>query len=219
MTQRGFSAENLAAIQAGKVFPALFVEGLFYVADDSPSDYWLRLWTGVGPIEWGGRIWTGGGNLLGFSKLDESAETRAIGFTVLLSGMPSDLVSLALQSTRIGYPVKIYLGLFDSAEGALVADPHQVRAGRFDLSVIEDSGETCTISAQYEDRLVDLERTRDRRYTQEDQAFEWPGDLGFEFVPILQDAQLIWGGPGAGSSRVANPGNSSDVGEDSAYGD
>ena len=39
-----------------------------------------------------------------------------------------------------------------------------------------------------------LKRSRERRYTHDDQQIDFPGDLGFEFVPKLQELNLVWGG-------------------------
>lgn len=407
MTARAFTTAFDSAIQAATLRPVLFYEGEF------ASSSFLRLWSGFGDISWNGYTWTGGGNLLGISPLEERGDVKAQGFTVTLSGMPSSIVSLALASLRQGKPGKLWLGLienpphfafpgtvnnelntvdapanritgdialvtrvraqtpasqawlvgksrpslarayefyFTSArklrgvfsngpnidstvalpiadwqyvyvaisrvsatgtvkfhysvdgvawtqlgadvagaagaitnvnqrvsvgetadnnqnlfanvysaqiydgippmlggsgsatpavnmnpadyvsgtkftsstsgetwtisgsgvtfgygpEGNLIADPYQLRNGKLDISVIDDDGETATIAMQYEDRLIDLDRARERRYTSEDQAIDYPTDLGFEFVPSLQDAQIIWGGPGAAASPVTN---------------
>lgn len=397
MTTRNLTAGMLAAIAAGTVRPAVLYEGVFV---SGGSDAYLRLWTGVGDLVWNSVTWTGGGQLLAISPLEEAAEVRAVGFSVTLSGMPSSLIANALVNARQGKPGKLYLALFvvepylslpgisgnyastpDSAavdfsvaidiavdaqlddwadadyqvlaakddlvtrgwifftdagtgrlvlfvmdatltpvsaistvatgfaagsrhwvravfepavsqvrfyassEGAqwaqlgaavavgsasprntthavtvgaasggsypatgriyaaifsgtvggapaarlqpghftaagtgvsatgevwtlqtsggtparivgqadLVADPYQLDGGRLDFTVIEDAGDTCTIAAQYESRLVDLERPRERRYTAEDQKIDYPADLGFDYVPSLQETELIWG--------------------------
>jgi hypothetical protein len=49
------------------------------------------------------------------------------------------------------------------------------------------------ISVRYENSLVDLQRVRVRHYTHEDQTFEHPTDMGFEYVATLQDKQITWG--------------------------
>src|SRR3990167_3723798 len=198
MSERNFTAAMDAAIVAGTVRPALFYEGEF------ASSQFLRLWTGVGQIDWDGHTWTGGGHLLVITPLEERRDVKAIVFTVSVSGMPSANISLALASVRQNKPGNLWLGLFNAA-GALIADPYQPRNGRFDVAGIDDDGQTCTIAAQYEDRLVDLDRARERRYTHEDQQIDWPGDLGFEYVESLQDMQLLWGGPGAAASSLAAP--------------
>jgi hypothetical protein len=42
--------------------------------------------------------------------------------------------------------------------------------------------------------MIDLLRPKTRRYTGEDQKIDFPSDLGFDFVPELQDQQIIWAG-------------------------
>lgn len=183
MTARSLTAGMLTAIAAGTVRPALFFEGVY---DSGGSDAYLRLWTGVGSISWNGHTWVGGGEQLGISQLEETRDVKAVGFTVTLSGMPSSLVAIALASVRQGRAGTLWLGCFD-ASNALIADPYQLQKGRFDIVVIEDAGETCTIAAQYESRLVDLERPRERFYTSEDQYLDFAADLGFAFVPDIQN--------------------------------
>lgn len=429
MSSRALTDAVAAAIVAGKVRPVVFVEGAFYDSG-SPSESFLRLWSGLGDISWNSTTWTGAGQLLSISPLEESAEVKAVGFNVELSGLPQSILSTALANVRQGKPGKVWLGLMgregyvdlpgssgnrattpDSAavsitgnidirvkcalddwtpaanagllskwtgtgsqrsyefvvttggllsfrtspdgttagnsswnssaatgfadgtthwvrvtvntgtgkanfytsedgdtwtllgveqtstaaaifnstaqvslgyresggaaytagdfyyaeilngiagtvvvtfdpstdahlgdtsftssttgevwtinqsgstpariamdENHLLADPYLVRSGRMDYVNIVAAGETTRITAQYEDRLVDLERSRERRYTDEDQQFEYSGDLGFEFVAGLQDKQLIWGGPGAASSPVATP-NYDNGGNDSS---
>jgi hypothetical protein len=183
---RDLTSAMATAIAAGTVRPAIFMEGEF------ASSQFVRLWTGVGTYPWDGHDWSGGGQLLGISAIEETADNKAVGFVVTLSGMPSANISLALAAARQGKPGKLWLALFN-ASNVLIADPYLVRRGLFDVMVIDDDGATCTIKAQYEDRLIDLERSRDRRYTNEDQQLDYPGDLGFEFVPSLQDMQIVWG--------------------------
>lgn len=91
------------------------------------------------------------------------------------------------------------------ATNQLIADPYLLRSGRMDYISIDAAGDDTVITAQYEGRLVDLQRTRERRYTDEDQGLDYPTDGGFRFVAGLQDKQLIWGGPGAASSPLAAP--------------
>jgi len=201
MASRNLTAPMLAAIAAGTVRPGLLYEGEF-VSGGSPA--FLNLWSGVGLLSWDSKTWTGGGQLMGLSPIEESRQMSAVGFTVTLSGMPSSLIATALANVRQGRPGKLWLALFDAA-GAIIADPYPLQSGRLDVSLIEDAGETCTISVQYESRLVDLERARERRWTHEDQQIDHVGDLGFEYVAALQDMQITWGGPAAAASPIANP--------------
>jgi hypothetical protein len=203
MAARGMTADMLTAIAAATFRPLAFYEGDFY-ASGSPDSEMLRLWSGVGPITWDGKIWTGAGQALSIKPIEESNDVRAIGWEVTMSGLPSANVSRALQNGRQGRAGRLWLGASDAA-GAIIADPYLLSSGKFDFFVLEDDGSTATIGAKYESRLIDLERARERRYTHADQQIDFPGDLGFEYVNSLQDKQLIWGGPGAAASAVAMP--------------
>ena len=56
-----------------------------------------------------------------------------------------------------------------------------------------DVGATATITVNAESRLADWDRPRVRRYNHEDQQIDYPGDMGFEFVPQMATKELRWG--------------------------
>ena len=58
---------------------------------------------------------------------------------------------------------------------------------------ISDGGDTATIKLTAESRLIDLDRSRERRFTSEDQKIEFPDDKGLEYVDDLQDKEIVWG--------------------------
>jgi hypothetical protein len=186
---RDLTAGLLAEVTAASLRPVLFYEGEF---GSGGAPAYLRLWSGVGSISWNGNTWTGAGRLLGVSPIGETTDVVAKGATVSLSGMPSDLISTALGNARHGRKGRVWLGAMDGA-GAVIADPFLSFEGLLDVPDIEDSGETCTISIAYESRLVELKRPRERRYTHEDQQIDYPGDLGFNFVPSIQDINIKQG--------------------------
>lgn len=181
---RDLTASVITQLQSASVEVGILFEGEF-------ASGWVRLWSGIGSLSWDGKTWTGTGNLLGISGIDETAEVRASGMTVSLSGVPSDLLSAALGDARSGRIGRVYLAFFSG--GSIVADPILQFEGRLDVPAIEDGPETATISISYESELIDLERARERRYTPEDQQIDFPGDLGFDYVASLQDAQITWG--------------------------
>jgi hypothetical protein len=181
---RDLTASVITQLQAASVEVGILFEGEF-------ASGWVRLWSGIGTLSWDSKTWTGTGNLLGISGIDETAEVRASGMTVSLSGVPSDLLSAALGDARSGRIGRVYLAFFSG--GSIVADPILQFEGRLDVPAIEDGPETATISISYESELIDLERARERRYTPEDQAIDFPGDLGFDYVASLQEAQITWG--------------------------
>lgn len=181
---RDLTASVITQLQSASVTVGILFEGEF-------ASGWVRLWSGIGTLSWDSKTWTGTGNLLGISGIDETAEVRASGMTVSLSGVPSDLLSAALGDARSGRIGRVYLAFFSGS--SIVADPILQFEGRLDVPAIEDGPETATISISYESELIDLERARERRYTPEDQQIDFPGDLGFDYVASLQDAQITWG--------------------------
>lgn len=75
----------------------------------------------------------------------------------------------------------------------LLGDPILLFDGRLDTGTIEDGGDRSAIILSYESRLIDLERARERRYTDEDQRIDYPEDAGFAYVAALQDQVFTWG--------------------------
>ncbi len=188
---RGLSAAFVAALADPVIRPALFFEGAF------PSGV-LRLWSGLGPITWNGVEWTGAGNLLGVSALEETSDVVASGFSVTLSGMPLEYVSLCIADARQGMAGKVWVGLM-AAGGAIIAEPSLAQAGRLDVPQIRDDSNTCTITISYESRLIDLTRAREYRLTDQTQKLLYPGDRGLEYVTAIQGTQVVWGrAPGTG---------------------
>jgi hypothetical protein len=62
-----------------------------------------------------------------------------------------------------------------------------------DKPTIDVSGTSATITINCENRLVEMNVSAERRYTHEDQQVDYPGDLGFQFVNSIQDAQIYFG--------------------------
>jgi hypothetical protein len=92
----------------------------------------------------------------------------------------------------VGLPAIVSLGLFDAA-GALIADPVGCFVGQMDQPTLDVTGTSATISINCESRLIEMNVAVDRRYTNEDQQRDYPGDRGFEFVNSIQEAQIYWG--------------------------
>lgn len=169
----------------GTLAPILLVD----LAFDSGH---VRLWSGLGTLNWGGYNWTGVGDLGQVTEIRETTLAVATGLTLSLSGIPASTIAIALAEPYQGRPATLYLGAVD-ASGAVVASPTVLYAGRMDVMQINDGAETATISVQVENELIALETPRERRYTDQDQKIEYPLDKGLEYVASLQEKQIIWG--------------------------
>ena len=156
----------------------------------------LRFWNGYGNLTMtaGGssNTFTGLGDLMNVSAISESDQVEAVGAQLSLTGIKSSLISAALSANYTNRNASIFLGLFDTNK-AVIADVYTLFKGKMDIMKIDEGPETATIALNLENRLIVLDRAKERRYTHEDQQLSFAGDLGFEFVPDLQDKEIIWG--------------------------
>jgi hypothetical protein len=174
-----------SAVSGTEVSPILLFEGDF-------ASGTLNIWSGFGDLTWDSATWTGAGTLFSVSAIEETSDVSAKGASITLSGIPSDMISLVLSDIRQNALGRVYLGFLD-ASGDIIVDPYMIFEGRLDIPALQENGETSIITISYESRLIDLQRTRESRYTNEDQQREFPGDLAFEFVPNLQEISINWG--------------------------
>jgi len=160
----------------------------------------LYFWNGYGDITMtaGGssNTFTGLGDLMNVSPITESDQVEAIGASLSLTGIKSSLISAALSALYTNRNASIYLGLFDTNK-SVIADVYTLFKGKMDIMKIDEGAETATITLNVENRLIAFDRPRERRFTHEDQINRFAGDLGFEFVPDLQDKEIIWGKKGS----------------------
>lgn len=162
---------------------------LIKMAFDSTT---LNIWNGVGDLTFDSATYSGMGDLLGISQIDESSDISARGINVTLTGLKNSFLSLALNEDYQGRALTVYLGAFDST-GSLIADPVVVFSGFMDVMTITESGDSSTISLAVENKLIAFERTKERRYTPEDQKIDFPNDRGFEYVADTARQEIIWG--------------------------
>lgn len=182
---RSLTAAMITEIKAGTMRPVIFVEIEFLSGT-------TRVWSGIGTFSFDGKTWIGVGDLGKISRIPETSQIAPSGITLSLSGIPASMVTNVLTDSRQGKPVKIWLGALDSND-VLIVDPYQSFAGRMDVPAIEEGPETSTATFTVENELIDLKRTRVRRYTPDDQIIDFPGDKGFDYVGGLQEINLQWG--------------------------
>lgn len=159
----------------------------FYAVDMDFDTAPLRFWTGYGDRTIFTNTYTGTGNLLSISGLEEANDLSAKGVTLQLSGVPTEIVSLALQEPYQRRDCKIYFGTTDTAA------PIEVFSGLMDKMTIEDSGDSSVIQLTVESKLLRLNKASNWRYTQESHKSRHSGDTFFSYVTDLQNKDIIWG--------------------------
>lgn len=141
-----------------------------------------------------GDTYLGVGNLGAISIIQEGTDLQARGIELTLSGIPPELISIALSETYQGRDCEIYLGFLASSHehSSLIADPVQLGSWLMDTMDIV-MGKTATISLLAESRLIRWDKPRASRYTNEEQQHRFAGDKGLEFVAQMAEKQLVWG--------------------------
>jgi hypothetical protein len=166
----------------------------------------VRVWSGIGSKVWDGNTYIGLGYLGNVSAVDEALDVRAAGVAFELSGVPSALIATVLGDNYQGRAVKLWLAALD-ASGAVVADPYMLFSGRMDNVEIDEGPQTSVIRVFAESRLVDLQRSRERRFTHEDQQIDFSGDTGLKYMPTAQSTPFMWGGQRVASYAGGGGGN------------
>ena len=177
---------NMEAVTTNTVVRPFFLVSLIF--DTNP----LRLWTGVGDLIYNGVTFLGVGDLLNISSFEEKSDLSSVGATITLNGLKTSLVQIARDEDYQGRAATIALGAFDST-GSIISNPVTMFSGFMDVMTINEGAEFSEIILTLENKLLQLERTKERRYTDEDQKIDFPNDKGFEFVSSLQDKEVVWG--------------------------
>jgi len=155
------------------------------------SDGIVRYTTSDRDVVYDSNTYTAAGNFASISAVEEGTELESHSIIVGLNGVPAANLSLAVGATYQNRAATVFMGFLD-ASYALVADPFVAFKGRMNSMDIQ-LGETASVQLGIESRLVDWDKPRIRRYTNEDQQNYFSGDKGLEFVNEMVDKDLIWG--------------------------
>lgn len=194
---RNISASLLSALTGATIEPFYAVEFMFdtrTVTDINGNDFDvapLRLWTGIGnrtiEVQGSNQVFVGTGALLSIGGLSEVNDLSAKSLSITLTGLNSDILSIALQEPYQRREFRLYFGEKNSS------DVIQIFSGKMDKMTISDDENASTIQMQVESNLVELERSSGWRYTQENHKSRYEGDSFFSFVQTIQDQQVAWG--------------------------
>lgn len=225
-------SRNLAQIQniveLDEIFPFFAIELYFDVATlsfgpDTISSGPLYFWTGLGDITIGAITYTGAGQFLQISEVTDTADLRAAGATITMSGLPVDIIALALQQPYQGRLCKIKFGMMNAnrnktlnedGDAILLSDTADVDSSEGDPAVLVDlfigymdqmniaeNADSATVVLSVENKLIDLETRKSERYTSEFQKKKYRAlypnatdtDKAFDYLNDLVNKPLDWG--------------------------
>lgn len=142
------------------------------------------------------QTFTGAGNMIGISDVENSTEIKYPSLSLSLSGLPTDIVSnevydAALNDQYQGNPITLYCGSIDpvTKKPSLMV----LYKGNLDVMTIANSGNAINISVTVKNRLQTLLRNKNLRYTEQRQLADFAGDTSLQYVTDLQDLEIEWG--------------------------
>ncbi len=196
---RAIPSSLLSALVGNKIQPYFAVELMFdtRTTTDINGDLInvgpLRMWTGLGDktisVQGSNQVFTGTGSLLTIGDLEEVGDLSSKSVELTLSGIPTSIVSLALQESYQRRVMRLYLG--EQSDSSVV----EIFSGKMDKMSIVDEAESSTIALTVESKLIELERPSGWRYTNENHQSRYDGDTFFSYVQSIQDQTVIWGKP------------------------
>lgn len=141
---RNLTSGMQTALSSNNVIPALLAE-LFF---DSGT---VRLWTGIGTLNWGERQFLGGGNLVSLSQITENQGMEAKGIVASLNGIPSNLIATVLSENQRGRPFRLYLGVVQTpgdvlteSDGNILLESPRMFTSETGEQIVTESGLSLT---------------------------------------------------------------------------
>lgn len=184
MVGRGNSAAFDAEVDNDTISPRLLVKAVF-------ASGTIYVWNGIGDISWDSQTWVGIGTLLSIDNVEEGVDLRPNSVTLSLTGVPAAYKSLALSDIRLSNVVDIWFALLD-ANGAVIVDPDKVFRGYMDEVEFVESPVTCDFRVSIINRLVEMEKVKERRYTEYDQKEIYSTDTGLRHI-VNVNRDTPWG--------------------------
>lgn len=154
-----------------------------------------RVWPGKGALVSGGYTWDGLDlPIVGVDVGKPSEAGAAEAFSIGLSGVDPGFRTRALasESEAIGRPIGLFLQFFGSDWQPMDA-PISLRQGRMVGFQMAGVGvESRSITVRCEGRLTARGRPPLTYLSDSEQQARYPGDLGLQYVPSLQQQTVVW---------------------------
>ena len=146
--------------------------------------------SGIGDLHYDGNTWIGVGDLGSISGIEEPGDLEAGLVRLILNGVDPAQIHRALSANYQGREAQILLALVEDS-GAMIGEPVLLYRGQMD-QLIGTLGATGQLTLSLGDALAYWESGADDLWTHESQQNHYPGDRGFEFLPGLQDQEIVW---------------------------
>jgi len=147
-------------------------------------------WSGKGDITYNGNTYVGG-HILGVSTVSESGGLRIYNLSVTYAGENQSLISDALngyQKNKLGTLSLAYLNNQHQIIGSKM-----LFEGHVDVITNRHQGTSTTLSISFESAFYSQAKKAPLYLDAQTQALFESGDLGFDYIPSLQEWRGNWG--------------------------
>lgn len=156
----------------------------------------VYVWTGHGTIgfeDGNGDLqeWIGAGGIGTIDEIAEATDGSATGVRATLLQVPSEFREDIADQAERGVAFELYVGALNETFQQVEAS-HLIWKGRLDEYRIIDAGQTISVQVTGESRAIDQKRPAIKRFTDEYQQRQHPGDLFFQYVPQMTEVPIIW---------------------------
>lgn len=173
----------VSALTSASFRPLILVEMLF----DTP----LRFASTYDQITYDGDTYIGGANLGSIGGLQENSNLDPQQMEISLSGLNATTLSTIGSGDYLNKDVTVRVLMLDQDGNILGGTDMLWFEGKTDEVRFSYSDQNrITVTAR--DKLADWARPRVERNINADHQADYPGDLGFEFVAQVADADIIW---------------------------
>lgn len=161
----------------------------FWLAELQLASGTLRLAGLDFDVEWDGHTWTGARGLGQIAPIEETPNAIT-GLQLTLAGVTEAHIAGLLGENIQGRTVIIRIAVLDAATEppTLAVDPN-VWQGLLDVQRFNESAATITATAEH--RLVEWDRPRLLRFSDEDHRRLWPNDRFFKLAAAMAEREIV----------------------------
>lgn len=161
----------------------------------------VLVWNGAEDLVINSETYAGAGQLLSIGGVEEDAELKSAGLSIAVSGMDTTVLEYALTENYQNRFVSLFMGFLMGGANEAAGVMTLFKGRMVNLSV-SDSPDGATISIDAENRLLDLQRPSNLRYTKSAQLSIDSTDTGFNRINTLQDKTFVWGRSTSGGASA-----------------
>lgn len=163
---------------------------LYLFGELDHPDGMVRLWTGIGDIEWNGETWLGRGKLARLGQVQSSEELMISDRVMSIVGVDPAQLSLLTGNVRNRVATFWIAGV---DRGRVIADPYLLDEVLMDAQAfpVDENGQASIVITGFSG-IWTLERAQEIVWSSEEAKTEYPAETGFDLINELAQKEVRW---------------------------